>query len=215
MIAERRTINRPIEVRAKDGEATRIVGHASVFFRREDPGTQYELWPGAFERFHPGVFAKAIIEDDVRALVNHDANRLLGRNTAGTLALSEDDVGLSFDVTPPDTELARQTIESLRRGDMSGASIAFLPRENNGEFWEEEEDLMIRNIISSHLYDVGPVTFPAFTAADSGVRADSDIDEARKSFEIWKSRSTAWKRNHRERSLHLAGKGLGLPRAAK
>jgi HK97 family phage prohead protease len=52
---------------------------------------------------------------------------VLGRNKSGTLRLSVDGIGLRYEIDPPDTQAARDLIESLRRGDVSGSSFAFLP----------------------------------------------------------------------------------------
>ena len=89
------------EVRASptaEGEI-RFTGHAALFNAwSEDLG-------GFREQVAPGAFTKAIQMDDVRALLNHNADYVLGRNRAGTLTLSEDDQGLHFDVLAEQLEV--------------------------------------------------------------------------------------------------------------
>ena len=109
-------------IRANDGEKhPAIVGYGAVFFREGDPGTEYQLWSDTYERIMPGAFDRAIREDDCRSFFNHDPNLILGRSTAGTLLLSIDNVGLKYEVEPPDSEPARHVLESVRRGDVSGS----------------------------------------------------------------------------------------------
>ena len=132
----------------------------------------------------------AIREDDVRALFNHDVNELLGRTASRTLRLSVDSVGLRYEIDPPDTESAKRVVEAVRRGDLSGSSFSFSVEEENWRSIKSdgEKEINIRELIRVRLYDVGPVTFPAYEASTAGVRSSGDLDEARKSFEQWKAK---------------------------
>lgn len=193
----------------KDGELPDITGLAAVFYNADDPaGTQYQLWDNYFERILPGAFDRAVKEDDVRALQNHDPRLLLGRTTAGTLQLEVTKEGLAYRIQPPATQVGRDTITLLERGDLDGSSFAFLPS-NGGIEWTEERvkvngsdvTIYIRNVKAVDLYDVGPVTYPAYTATSSGTRssrpcldARSDGEqskEIREEFDAWK-RQTVW-----------------------
>ncbi|HEY1189785.1 MAG TPA: HK97 family phage prohead protease, partial [Gemmata sp.] len=93
---------------------------------------------------------------------------------AGTLRLFVDAVGLRYEIDPPDTTAARDLIQSLRRGDISGSSFAFMPRDTGRREiapadGKPGEIILERNDVQ--LFDVGPVTFPAYTGASSGVRS--------------------------------------------
>lgn len=147
-----------------------IAGHAAVF-------NSDTVIAGLFvERIAPGAFTKAIGRDDVRALFNHDDNFVLGRTTAGTLRLSEDDRGLAYEADPPDTTWARDLVVSIDRGDINQSSFGFLPVRQE---WDESGDLPIRTILEVQLFDVSPVTFPAYDDTDVGVRAAEVLVEAR------------------------------------
>ena len=143
----------------------KMVGHASVFNRDADIGGWF------IESVSPGAFRRAIAEDDVRALFNHDPNFVLGRNRAGTLKLSEDDIGLAIEIAPPDTQFARDLAVSIERGDINQMSIGFRALK---EEWDESGDLLKRKLLEVELFDVSPVTFPAFTQTDIGMRALED-----------------------------------------
>jgi len=161
-----------VEHRADDEDKPeRLSGHAAVYYRDEDPLTEFDIFgDGSFvERVEPGAFDRALKEgQDVRALVDHDPSRILGRSTAGTLSLSTDDAGLAYRIDVPDTQVGRDILVSVRRGDITGSSYAFrVTREE----WEDdkEEHRTIRRILDVDLFDVGPVSFPAFAGTDVSV----------------------------------------------
>lgn len=159
---ERRTI--VTELRASEGDGARyITGHGAVF------NQEAEIWDGVFEVVRAGAFLKTIQEADVRALKNHDPNYILGRNKAGTLQLSEDEVGLAYRIlVDPNVSYANDLYSSLQRGDITQSSYAFLPV---SERWTQREDgSELRELIAVQLFDVSPVTYPAFVGADSQAR---------------------------------------------
>lgn len=151
-----------------DGDLKMITGHAAVFNQDSE-----EIF-GFVERIAPGAFATAIGRDDVRALWNHDANYVLGRNTAKTLRLSEDDVGLKIEIDPPDTQWARDLLVSIDRGDVTQMSFGFRTITDK---WHTENSLTIRTLIEVELFDVSPVTFPAYPQTDVGLRSREAIAE--------------------------------------
>lgn len=149
-------------VERREKEASRIVGHASVFNREANIGGWF------IESVAPGAFARAIREDDVRSLFNHDPNFVLGRNKAGTLTMREDDTGLFTETLPPDTQIARDLMISIERGDISGMSFGFRVTKQE---WDESGDILKRKILEVELYDVSPVTFPAYPQTDVALRS--------------------------------------------
>jgi uncharacterized protein len=145
-------------------EERKMVGHAAVFDQEADIGGWFQ------EVISPGAFKSSIKKDDVRALFNHDPNYVLGRNKAGTLTMSEDDTGLKVSIDPPDTQFARDLAISIERGDITQMSFAFSVLEEewvNGE--KKKPDL--RKINKVRLYDVSPVTFPAYEGTDIAIRS--------------------------------------------
>lgn len=152
---------------AKDGKRT-ISGHAAVFDKDSEV-----LW-NFVERVAPGAFTTTIKEDDVRALFNHDPNLILGRNTAGTLRLSEDETGLAVEIDPPDTQVARDLLVSLERGDVSQMSFGFVTRKDEWTY-SDNGGPDKRTLLDVQLFDVSPVTFPAYPDTDVSVRSLEDI----------------------------------------
>lgn len=158
-----------IRINESDG-GTCIEGHAAVFDSWSEP------LGGIFpfkEKVRKGAFAESIGRDDIRALFNHDPNYVLGRNRAGTLELVEDNVGLRVRITPPDTSWARDITTSIRRGDISQMSIGFVVEDDE---WSSKDGIDTRELKKVRLFDVSPVTFPAYTATDVGVRAMQEYD---------------------------------------
>ncbi len=161
---ERRVQNfEDTELRVSGGTAPVITGYAAKFGKwSEDLG-------GFREKIRVGAF-DAVLEDDVRALKNHDANLLLGRTMSGTLRLTANTVGLRFEVDPPDTNVGRDTVEEIRRKDITGCSFGFIVETDKWAYLED--DTVERTIIKfKRLFDVGPVTYPAYP--DTSVAARS------------------------------------------
>lgn len=146
---------------AKKGDTRTLVGHAAVF-------NQWSEDLGWFrEKVAPGAFAETIQKDDIRGLWNHDANHVLGRNTAGTLRLAEDDIGLSIEIDLPDTQIGRDLGVSVERGDVSQMSFAFRTLSDQ---WFTEDGIDSRILTKVMLYDVAPVTYAAYPQTDLGLR---------------------------------------------
>lgn len=152
---ERRTVPGG-EVRVVPSRIGRITGYAALFdSRSQDLG-------GFIEIIRPGAFQK-VLRSDVRALFNHDRNFILGRTTSGTLQLEEDERGLLYTIDLPDTAAAEQVHTAVKRGDVSGSSFAFSV-EPEGQRWSETGGTQLRELLEiDRLFDVGPVTFPAYT----------------------------------------------------
>lgn len=153
-----------IETRSEN-EPAKIIGHAALF------NTRSENLGGFYEMIQPGAFAESIEKDDVRALFNHNPDHVLGRNKSRTLSLSEDERGLAIEIVPPDTQIARDLIISMQRGDITQMSFGFRVRVG-GQIWDEDEDgNYVRTLTNLKLFDVSPVTFPAYTETDVAVRS--------------------------------------------
>lgn len=166
--------------RADENQLPAIEGYAAVFYDGTEK-TEYRLWSDAVERIMPGAFDAAISENhDVRALFNHDPSQLLGRTSAGTLSLSIDQTGLRYSIDVAETSVGRDVVTWVERRDVTGSSFLFVPLET---VWRDEKRgdryIEIREVVSVELYDVGPVTFPAYTTTEAEV-AKRSRDEWRK-----------------------------------
>lgn len=161
-----------LEVRAAaaDGDPIGFAGHAALFNTRTWIGPK--KW-GFWEEIAEGAFAKTIAEGDVRMLLNHDPNFALARSTVtegpGSLRLSEDDIGLATEADMAPTTYARDLAVSLDAGVISQMSFSFLPVREEWSSDEEGDD--VRQLREVQLFDVSPVTFPAYTETDAALRS--------------------------------------------
>ena len=154
-----------IELRVDD-EVEGITGYAAVF-------NKYSEDLGFFkEKIQPGAFSKTIQENDVRALINHDPNLIIGRTKNKTLKLWEDDKGLGFDVKLPDTSYANDLKESISRKDITQNSFGFQTIQD-----EWSQDGKRRTLLEVKLFDVSPVVFPAYPQTSVKLRNGIDLRE--------------------------------------
>lgn len=155
-----------------EGKAQRILGHAAVF---DSLSVDFGGWK---ERIAPGAFARALREgQDVVALFAHDDREVLGRRSAGTLEVREDPQGLAFEIDPPmDLEHARKVMTLIQRGDLTGASFAFSTKRDQ---WSRVDGAWVRTLLDVDLFDVSPVTFPAYPGTDVSLRSAADVGRER------------------------------------
>lgn len=144
----------------------RVVGHACVFnlLAQIDNGYE-EIAPTAFD----GVLKER--KEDVRLLLNHNPDNLLGRTQSGTLRLGLDTVGLTVDCDLPDTQLGRDVRILIQRGDLTGFSFGFMPDAASDTFrYAPDKRLITTRNHLRRLTDVSLVTYPAFDANDATLR---------------------------------------------
>jgi len=182
-----------IKIETREDGTRKMVGHAAVFNQlSEDLG-------GFREQIAPGAFKGALETDDVRALWNHNADFVLGRNMSGTLEMAEDERGLAISIIPPDTQVARDLMVSMERGDVSHMSFGFSVRPDGQNWAKDDEGRQIRTLTKLRLFDVSPVTYPAYPQTDIAMRAMTQAIESDKEQNSWRSKL------QRQR-LMLAGK---------
>jgi HK97 family phage prohead protease len=143
-----------------DSASPKITGYAAVFDTWTDIGGWFK------ESIKRGAFAKTIKENDVRALLNHNPNFVLGRNKAGTLRLREDAKGLAIEIDPPSSVWASDLLVSMRRGDVNQMSFGF---DVNKQDIDLEENA--RTLEDVTLFDVSVVTYPAYPTTSAEVRS--------------------------------------------
>jgi hypothetical protein len=162
MKQERRYLTQEFRV-SQDG-APVIQGYAAVFDTpSNDMGWTEEIDPHAFDSVMTS-------RPDVRALWNHNPDFVLGRTISGTLKLDLDARGLAYTINAPDTTVARDLVVSMRRGDVTQSSFSFITKRDQ---WTDNTDgTVTRRILEFEaLWDVSPVTYPAYDQASATVRS--------------------------------------------
>jgi HK97 family phage prohead protease len=161
------------QVRAKQGDKPAIEGYGSVF--NEDYVLYEDSSYRIVERILPGAFGKVLGEkQDTRCLFNHEPDNVLGRTTNSTLRCAQDDTGLHFENDLDMRTTVAQNVQAfVERGDVTGCSFAFTVSK---QAWRDEKKdnvtVCTREIEEiDQLYDVGPVTYPAYTGTSVGARS--------------------------------------------
>lgn len=147
----------------------KLAGYAAVF------NSQSRDLGGFVERILPGAFQRSLTKpDNIRALLEHDPQRLLGRVGSRTLSLQEDSKGLHFELSLPDTSYGRDLGVLVERGDISGCSFGFhVPK--GGDHWEMRSGQLMRDLVVVDLQEITITGNPAYL----------DTTVAKRSMEEW------------------------------
>jgi HK97 family phage prohead protease len=170
---ERRSLAEPVQIETREeGSRPVIQGYAALF----DVETEIRSWYGSFkESLAPGCFKNSIASGrKVVSLFNHDVNYVLGSTSGKSLKLLEDMRGLWIEVEPPDTQVGRDVVEYIRRGDVQGQSFMFTITKEEWTIAKEATELDRRRILEVELFECGPVLFPAYEETSVGLRSSGD-----------------------------------------
>lgn len=165
----------------QDGDVPHISGYFAVF------DSVYQIGPGMSESIAPGAFT-GTLSGDIRALTNHDSTLVLGRNTAGTLELRQDEHGLWGDIAinPKDGD-AMNTWARVDRRDVSQCSIGFMIRSEDTDV--REDGSVHWTIREVELFEVSVCTFPAYEATNVSARAAQRDEIKRRALSAWKEKT--------------------------
>lgn len=166
------------EVRSEENGDQYIEGYFAVF------NSNYDMGGGLSESIAPGAFTDSL-SGDIRCLTNHDTRLVLGRTSAHTFEVRQDEHGLWGRVLiNPNDQDAMNTKARVNRGDINQASIGF-------DIISEDTD--IRDDGSIHwtikkvkLYECSVVTFPAYEETNLAARSNQREEIKKRSLQAWK-----------------------------
>lgn len=190
---------------AEGEELPKLEGYAALF------NSETDLF-FCTESIAPGAFKDCIERgDDVRALIDHDPSLIIAR-TPKTLQLSEDEKGLRVVINPANTSVGRDIVESIRRGDITQMSFGFYIEAESVQWAGEGREKPHFTIERVRLFDVSPVTFPAYEETEIGLarseaRGKEEFD-ARVQRALLKQCDPAAERALREREIEIITLGL-------
>lgn len=180
---EVRHLNNTIEVRGDDSNEMKVEGYA----------IRFDSWSENLGGFKETIDKRALDNtslDDVRALIDHDTSKVIGRSTNDTLKLTVDEKGLRFNLTLPNTTYARDLYENVRVGNIDNCSFGFTVAEGGDVIdYDKEENIRKRTIKEiDRLVEVSLVSFPAYRETDVAVAQRSikqveDIEQRLKKLE--------------------------------
>jgi HK97 family phage prohead protease len=186
MKQERRTFTGTVIARSEgENMPKEIGGIAAVINSVTDLGYFEEV----IER---GAFDNALNKEyDIRCLFNHEAELILGRTKANTCNVFVNADGNLEYTWVPDYEnpTHMSVVRSIMRGDITQSSFAFTIKEQRWSESTKYGSMGKRTItIIEDLYDVSPVTYPAYADTEADARSivalrdqEREIEEAKRS----------------------------------
>lgn len=181
---------------------TKIANPEGIVLREKTEEVPYPVMPGYaavfnsfsqnlggfYEKIEEGFFRDAIVKDSFEAfsLFNHDPNLVLGATMNGEVTVSEDKKGLYQEtILKGDTTISKDVEAMVRAGRIYKMSFAFSIKRDAEEWKKTKEGRIERTLLAGgceDLYDVSPVTYPAYKATSVGVRSlsesNSDLGKA-------------------------------------
>lgn len=162
------------EIRAKnnqEGEPRGVAGLGLVY------GKESEIWPGYIESIRKDAFKESVErkrKSPIKSYFNHDPNQVLATTESNPpLIIKNTDDGVDYEAEIPDTSYGRDLKINLERRNVEGSSFAFSIDEDKA--WEDEEGNYHREIIKGEIYELGPVTDPAYVQAPANLRSAGDV----------------------------------------
>ena len=167
MKIEERAIPFEVRIESAEGKPSKVTGTGAVYDRRsQDLG-------GFVEIIRRGAF-KDSLEDgrEIKSFYNHDPNQVLGTTTSEPpLKIRDTKEGLNFTVEIPDTSYGRDLQENLRRKNVKGSSFAFRVLDAGENWYRDDKGMTVREITAAELFELGPVTNPAYLPTTAAVRS--------------------------------------------
>lgn len=146
------------------GNGKTLTGYAAVF-NSETPLGEFS------EVIRQGAFRKSLDSNvNIRALYHHDSKALLGTTRGGTLELREDDHGLAFKLSLPETSHGKDLAVLVDRGDVQGCSFGFRIREG-GDRWEQRGSQFVRELLDVDLQEITLTADPAYQDTSVALRS--------------------------------------------
>ena len=155
------------EIRALETEDGKRVITATIPYNSKSEYIQTEK-RDFYEILKPGCFRKTINDGyNIRALYQHDESIILGAVNNGTLKITDTIDSLTAEITLPETTEARDIYNLIKDGYIQNCSFGFRPIKVDWSI--ESTGRETRTVTEAHLFEISPVTFPAYEMANVSV----------------------------------------------
>ncbi len=157
---------------------------AKLEVRDTDDGKVIDLIPIVFdvlsedlggfrERIKPGAFTESLASgEEVIANLEHERGMsILGNSLSGTLSLSETEREVRALIHPPDTQVGRDTVTLIKRGDLRGGSFEFRVPDGGDSVTVDDDGQAIRTVTRAILKGVTVTSNPAYLATAVSARS--------------------------------------------
>lgn len=150
----------------EDNSTDYIVGRGVVY------NTEVEIIPGVFEIIRPGSFSQSLNRfNELKCFINHDSAKILSTTRSNpALEITDNEESLDFRSPIPPTTYGNDLAINVKRGNISGASFSFMINDGGEKFTMDEDGNYHREITSAEIYEVGPVTNPAYQQTSVALR---------------------------------------------
>ena len=172
---EKRTLS--LEIRNSDIENRKLIGYA-VVFKSEYTEVRDCFGDIFYERVHKGAFKKSLSERDVFMLINHDWNKVVGR-TGSNLFIQEDQNGLRFELTVPNTTDGNDLLENVKQGIIKGCSFGF--NVVNQTIDVDDNGTLYRDINEVELFEITATPMPVYKDTEISARSELSVKDIRSS----------------------------------
>ena len=171
MAKEIRALPVTLEVRATGADGKRTIAGYIDYNSPSDVIT--DRWGDRFiEELAPGCFDGSLATREVVGLWSHDIAQVLGNTRSKTLRVTSNNDRLSFELDLPDTQAGNDAWEIIQRGDVSGLSFGMVVKNDKwSDVDQDGQTIYKRTVIEADLYEVSPVAFPAYPAAEVNCRS--------------------------------------------
>ena len=161
-----------VEIREAENGGDRYAEGMGVVYDRET-----EIWPGFKETIARGAFEGTLRSSDtIKSFFNHNPSYVLSTTRSKPrLQLIEETNGLRYRSPIPDTSYGNDLAENLRRKNVNGSSFAFRVLDDGQEITYDDDGTVHRRVTKAELYEIGPVTNPAYTASTSNLRSPENL----------------------------------------
>lgn len=178
---QKRSFIADIKTREKEEEGKTIEGYFAVF------DEETNLFDEVYEKIDRNAFNNSL-DKDVRALINHESSRVLGRTKSKTLELKADERGLygKIKINENDQD-AMNLYERVKRGDVDQCSFGFFI--NSEEREARSDGSQLYTLTDVDLFEVSVCTFPAYEATGVQARAKQIKEGKREELEDWKKKA--------------------------
>jgi len=207
MPKEIRVINRNVELRASKSEedTQEYVEGVGIVYDKE-----VEIWQGFFEKIRSGALSDSLKDGSVKkSFFNHNPSFVLSTTESDpALELKDEADGLRFKSPIPDTTYGNDLRENLKRKNVRGASFSFDVDKEGEIITVDEKGNWHREITKATLYEVGPVTNPAYESTELNLRSVENIVTEIKKRNAPKTDTAAEIRANREKEFFLIDKNI-------
>ena len=144
-----------------------------------------EIYPGVTESIEPGAFSESLASfRTVKSFINHNPTQILSTTrSAPALEILDSENFLEFSAPIPPTSYGSDLVVNLKRGNIKGASFSFSISENGDHYRKNADGTLHRTIVKAEIYEVGPVTNPAYEQTEVGLRSKEFFEKVFKSLE--------------------------------